>query len=224
MKHFPESGLKIFTGEGCSDTSDIEQLPRGRVFDFIRKTNRDMAIPYLEHIIWEWGDTTPDLHNKLIQMYKEKILRYPRPNEDSTEEQRQERQRLREDLQKMLKMSKSYEPERVIVHFPHDFENGNALFYFFHRWPLCTCLFFFTDLSEEKAIIFGQLGQHEKALKLYVNVLDDINMALDYCHHQYNSKSGKMVILIYYFILVRLIVFFLHSGLHYVDTIIDWVF
>lgn len=45
---------------------------------------------------------------------------------------------------------------------------------------------FFAGLFEERAILFGKLGQHEKALAIYVTVLGDTAKAIQYCENVYN--------------------------------------
>lgn len=69
LKKHPEDGLKIFT----EDTQEIESLPRGRVLDYLEKINSSLAIPYLEHIVMHYGDTTAEFHNRLVLLLRDQV-------------------------------------------------------------------------------------------------------------------------------------------------------
>lgn len=43
LDHYPEEGLKIFT----EDISEVEQLSRPKILDYLIKTNKSQIIPYL---------------------------------------------------------------------------------------------------------------------------------------------------------------------------------
>jgi len=44
-------------------------------------------------------------------------------------------------------------------------------------------------LFEERAILFGKLGRHAEALSIYINILNDIPAAIEYCDLCYQSQS-----------------------------------
>ncbi|CAL8274308.1 unnamed protein product [Merluccius merluccius] len=69
LKICPEDGLKIFT----EDLTEVETLPRDKVLRFLREGFRELAAPYLEHIIHVWEETRPEFHNVLIQLYLERV-------------------------------------------------------------------------------------------------------------------------------------------------------
>ena len=48
-------------------------MPRERVLSFLREGFRELAAPYLEHIIHVWEDPRPDFHNVLVQLYLERV-------------------------------------------------------------------------------------------------------------------------------------------------------
>lgn len=48
-------------------------LPRDKVLNFLRESFKEMAVPYLEHIIHVWEETGPEFHNVLILLYLEKV-------------------------------------------------------------------------------------------------------------------------------------------------------
>uniref|UniRef100_A0A8C9ZW70 VPS39 subunit of HOPS complex n=1 Tax=Sander lucioperca TaxID=283035 RepID=A0A8C9ZW70_SANLU len=69
LKICPEDGLKIFT----EDLTEVETLPRDKVLNFLKEGFKELAIPYLEHIIYVWDDKGPEFHNVLIQLYLERV-------------------------------------------------------------------------------------------------------------------------------------------------------
>lgn len=46
---------------------------------------------------------------------------------------------------------------------------------------------FCTALFEERAVILGKLGKHEQVLSIYVNILGDVDRAVEYCNKVYNK-------------------------------------
>ncbi|CAG5866816.1 unnamed protein product [Menidia menidia] len=69
LKICPEDGLKIFT----EDLTEVETLPRDKVLQFLREGFEELAIPYLEHIIYVWDEKGPEFHNVLIQLYLSRV-------------------------------------------------------------------------------------------------------------------------------------------------------
>lgn len=51
----------------------MENLPRDKVLNFLMEGFKELAIPYLEHIIYVWDDKSPEFHNVLIQLYLERV-------------------------------------------------------------------------------------------------------------------------------------------------------
>lgn len=60
---------QIFT----EDLTEVETLPRDKVLSFLREGFKELAVPYLEHIIHVWEETDPEFHNVLTQLYLEKV-------------------------------------------------------------------------------------------------------------------------------------------------------
>jgi hypothetical protein len=52
--------------------------------------------------------------------------------------------------------------------------------------------------TEERAILYGKLGEHEEALNIYVNILNDITKAELYCKHVYLNADYKNTKNVYY--------------------------
>lgn len=91
LKTFPEDGLKVgttFTSIATTsfllpngvktclpaqifteDLTEVESLPRDKVLQFLKDGFKELAIPYLEHIIYVWEEQGPEFHNVLIQLY-----------------------------------------------------------------------------------------------------------------------------------------------------------
>ncbi|XP_067335034.1 vam6/Vps39-like protein isoform X4 [Channa argus] len=172
LKSYPEDGLKIFT----EDLTEVETLPRDKVLNFLMEGFQDLAIPYLEHIIYMWDEKGPAFHNVLIQLYldkvhtlmKEYLSKLPEGvpaaaagNEDGKLGE------FRNKLLSFLDISTSYEPARLISDFPFD------------------------GLLEERALLLGRMGKHEQALFIYVHILKDTRMAEEYCHRHYSSIEGN---------------------------------
>lgn len=61
--------VQIFT----EDLTEVETLPRDKVLNFLKEGFKELAIPYLEHIVYIWDDKGPEFHNVLIQLYLERV-------------------------------------------------------------------------------------------------------------------------------------------------------
>jgi len=149
----PEDGLTIFT----EDMDTVENLPRGRVLEWLLRNARQLVIPYLEHLILVWGETNQLFHNSLILQYKDLILE---SNMTDSVTQRKLRGLLHQD-------PPHYTAEQVLSKFPYD------------------CLF------EERAVLLGRGGKHREALIVYIHILGDLDMAMEYCKRE--KDNGKPV-------------------------------
>uniref|UniRef100_UPI00398E877B vam6/Vps39-like protein isoform X2 n=1 Tax=Pristiophorus japonicus TaxID=55135 RepID=UPI00398E877B len=173
LKACPEDGLKIFT----EDLPEVENLPRNKVLEFLKESCKELAIPYLEHIIHIWDETGPVFHNCLIQLYREKVQALMKEYLNSLPEDEipvpagKEEGELGEHRNKLLsflEISTYYQPSKLISDFPFD------------------------GLLEERALLMGQMGLHEQALFIYVHILKNIKMAEEYCHKHYDwNRDGN---------------------------------
>ncbi|XP_055028430.1 vam6/Vps39-like protein [Misgurnus anguillicaudatus] len=172
LKICPEDGLKIFT----EDLNEVETLPRDHVLNFLKEGFKELAIPYLEHIIYVWEETRPEFHNVLIQLYLEKVQGLMKEYLNALPEgvpavsagkEEGELGEFRNKLLSFLEISSNYEPERLISDFPFD------------------------GLLEERALLLGRMGKHEQALFIYVHILKDTHMAEEYCHSHYQPDSNS---------------------------------
>jgi hypothetical protein len=57
--------FEIFT----ADEPEVEALPREQVVNFLSKHNSSACVGYLEHVINDLGDASPDFHDKLAELY-----------------------------------------------------------------------------------------------------------------------------------------------------------
>ncbi|XP_037342949.1 vam6/Vps39-like protein [Pungitius pungitius] len=168
LKICPEDGLKIFT----EDLTEVETLPRDKVLNFLKEGFKELAVPYLEHIVYVWDDKGPEFHNVLIQLYLERVQGLMKQYLNSLPEgvpavaagkEEGDLGEFRNKLLSFLDISTSYEPARLISDFPFD------------------------GLLEERALLLGRMGKHEQALFIYVHILKDTGMAEEYCHSHYSS-------------------------------------
>lgn len=82
---------------------------------------------------------------------------------------------IREKLVDFLKKSNNFTPETVLKNFPYN------------------------DLFEERAIILGKLGKHEKVLAIHIQILGDIDKATSYCEDVYdpsNEATGNVFVIL----------------------------
>ncbi|XP_066525938.1 vam6/Vps39-like protein [Hoplias malabaricus] len=170
LKSFPEDGLKIFT----EDLPEVELLPRDQVLDFLKEGFKELAVPYLEHIINVWHEKVPEFHNVLIQLYLDRVQTLMKEYLNSLPEgvpavaagnEEGELGEFRKNLLRFLETSTYYEPERLISDFPFD------------------------GLLEERALLLGRMGKHEQALFIYVHILKNTSMAEEYCLRHYDKSA-----------------------------------
>lgn len=159
-----QEGLKIFT----EDILEGEHLPRADVLDFLIKNHKSLVVPYLEHVINVWNESKPIFHNILIQQYREQILNLQSdPDFERVYQKKVQFQEIREKLIKFLKSSNKYAPDKVLVEFPYN------------------------DLFEERAIVLGKLAKHEKVLAIYIQILGDVDKAINYCDEVFTSAGTQ---------------------------------
>lgn len=103
IKTDPELGMEIF----LADTENAETLPRSRVIEFLRGIDRKLVARYLEHIIHELNDTTPDFHQDLISIYLDGL----RSNDFTDDEDKSSWMDRTLDF---LRTSKNYQPYKAL--------------------------------------------------------------------------------------------------------------
>lgn len=168
LREYPEDGLKIF----IEDIQEIESLPRKQVLDYLRSINPDFVIPYLEHIIYVWKEIDHNLHDTLVNEYREKIRVLLEEYKLNLGDQKRPAKAgqepgqlgvLRNKLIQFLQKSDYYTAEKLAFFFLND------------------------NLWEERAIVLSKLGLHQEALTIYVYILNDTDKAEEYCETVYNK-------------------------------------
>ncbi|KAJ5293459.1 Ribonucleoprotein LSM domain eukaryotic/archaea-type [Penicillium atrosanguineum] len=91
-------GMEIFLAE----TENAETLPRHRVLTFLEGIDIKLAIKYLEHVIQEWNDMSPDLHQRLLILYLGRIVA------DKSDKE------CKDKFLSMLKESDQYSPAKTL--------------------------------------------------------------------------------------------------------------
>jgi hypothetical protein len=117
LKKEPDLGMDIF----IADTENAETLPRQRVLDFLMGIGSQLATKYLEHIITELEDKTPEFHQKLIDLYLErlKLGREAKPDYGGFENDEQKLE-CKQKLEVFLKASDQYSRLRVLNSLPSE--------------------------------------------------------------------------------------------------------
>ncbi|KAF1962923.1 hypothetical protein CC80DRAFT_461364 [Byssothecium circinans] len=152
----PTLGMEIF----LADTENAETLPRQKVVDYLQEIDPKLSVKYLEHIIEELGDLEPDFHQRLVDLFLERL----KVGEFESDE---EREKWRERLQTFLKTSANYNRYRVLKQLPPDDP----------------------DYYEAKAIVLSKMGQHRQALQIYVFDIKDYDKAEEYCNQTYLTAA-----------------------------------
>lgn len=91
-------GMEIFTAE----TENAETLPRSQVLAFLQGIDPKLAVQYLEHVIQEWNDLSPDLHQRLLLLYLDQLTA---DKNDAT---------TKAKFLTMLKESEQYSPAKIL--------------------------------------------------------------------------------------------------------------
>lgn len=145
LREDPELGMEIF----LADTENAETLPRHRVADFLQEIDTTLAVRYLEHVIDELNDMSPDLHQRLLMLYLD-ILKKHRSGEWKFDSEGIF-VLWKEKFLEFLQSSSQYSPAKMLDRLPRDDP----------------------DFYEARAIAFSKMGQHKQALEIYVFKLND---------------------------------------------------
>jgi len=151
----PAMAMEVF----MADTENAESLPRDRVFAFLEPIDKGLAQKYLEYVVDELNDLTPDLHQKLVVLYLDRLKD---PSISDTE-----RDELLDKFMTMLRNSTQYSPVKILGLLPRD----DATFF------------------EARAIVLSKMGNHKQALEIYVFKLRDPGKAEEYCNQTYLDET-----------------------------------
>lgn len=114
LRSAPDLGMDIF----LADTENAETLPRQQVADFLQEIDSTLAVRYLEHIVEELNDLSPDLHQRLLMIYLQRL------------KQHRSKERIFDDdgmynlwgtkFLELLKSSEQYSPAKLLDQLPRD--------------------------------------------------------------------------------------------------------
>jgi hypothetical protein len=105
----PDLGMEIF----LADTENAETLSREEVAKFLQRIDLNLAVKYLEHIINELNDLTPDFHNRLVASYIEDLKSRSNHNDVTW-------RGLMDRLLSFLRSSKQYSPSKAFRMIPKE--------------------------------------------------------------------------------------------------------
>lgn len=148
----PSAGLEIF----IADREEVERLPRHAVSNHLSKiAPKEEYAKYLEHIIHHLNENGPEFHERLIEIYMDRIRNVSKTEgakegEESEEKEDDSRGSEYQKLIKFLETSTQYRPDRLLARIGDD-----------------------ESMAEVKATLLGKLGQHDGALQIYVHKLKD---------------------------------------------------
>lgn len=174
----PDMGMEIF----LADTYNAENLPKNKVLDFLMPLDRDLAIRYLEHIINELNDATPDFHQRLVDLYLEKTKAH-----DSVGAE--ERGKVRNKLEDFLRNSTQYNKVKTFRQLPTDGKFSPARKAEFKAQRLTNHKTPDPDFFESRAVVLSAMGNHKQALSIYVFQIRDFSKAEDYCNRVYLASQ-----------------------------------
>jgi Vam6/Vps39-like protein vacuolar protein sorting-associated protein 39 len=112
-----ERGMEIF----LADTENAELLDRHKVLGFLEELDESLAQKYLEHVIDEWNDMTPDLHQRLLTIYLDRL------KSDASDHVE-----VLEKLLTLLRTSTQYSPAKLLSLIPrddHHFHEARAILF-----------------------------------------------------------------------------------------------
>lgn len=161
IREKPDVGMEIF----LADTYSAESLPRDRVLDFLTGIDTNLTIRYLEHIILELNDQSPDFHQQLIDLYLDKLKAHDYSDDA-------EHMDVRQKLESLLGKSTQYNKGKTFRLLPAD----NP------------------DFFESRALVLSAMGSHKQALAIYVFQLKDYEKAEDYCNRVYLNNSQPCLV------------------------------
>ncbi|KAK5661419.1 hypothetical protein OQA88_11319 [Cercophora sp. LCS_1] len=160
LRRDPKLAMEVF----LADSENAETLPRHKVVEFLGGIDTSLEIQYLEHIIMELGDMTPEFHNKLVELFIQRL---------KVMESSGEWDQLMERLVRFLK--ESWNDSRQY-----------SLLKAFDLIPKMDPRFY-----EAQAIVFSNMGSHKQALDVYVFKMKDYDKAEEYCNRIHKTQDTQ---------------------------------
>ena len=118
LQEEPALGMEVFV----ADTENADNLPREEILGYLEQVHPAFAMHYLEHIILELNDLTPDFHQRLINLYLDRLMQSKRagPPDQHGSEGQLNRVPLTDRLLSFLKGSSQYSTGRTYNQIPRD--------------------------------------------------------------------------------------------------------
>ncbi|KAH8601060.1 vacuolar morphogenesis protein-like protein AvaB [Bisporella sp. PMI_857] len=105
----PKLGMEIFV----ADSENAETLSRDKVADFLHNIDVGLEVQYLEHVINELNDLTPEFHNRLVQAYMDDLKKGQDNESDNWKD-------LMQRLISFLRSSTQYSLGKAFKNIPRD--------------------------------------------------------------------------------------------------------
>ncbi|KAI9500281.1 hypothetical protein BX070DRAFT_230506 [Coemansia spiralis] len=162
----------------ADDRPAAEAFPRARITSFLRQISPKLVVQYLAYVFASWRDDTPILHDDMVAAYLGLISEQNHcksasvDGEHINEEALEQNFELRSQVQRFLKTSQQYSPEKALARLPDD------------------------GLFEERALVLSRLGRHEQALCLLVFSVANLAIAEQYCVDNLDSCASVFILLL----------------------------
>ncbi|KAI1260839.1 AvaB protein [Xylariaceae sp. FL1019] len=150
LRRDPDLGMEVF----LADSENAETLPREKVISYLGAIDTGLEIKYLEHIIHELGDGTPEFHNKLVELLVDSLKGVEEKDRDERWKERMKR------FVFFLEESTQYALTKTFNMIPRN----DPAFY------------------EGQAVVLQHMGNHKQALEIYVFKMKDYTRAEEYCN------------------------------------------
>ena len=114
----PDLAMQIF----LADTENAESLPRNQVLNFLESIDTTLALQYLEHVISELNDSSPELHQKLLLLYLAALKEHSTARDTD----------ILDKFLQSLRESTQYSPNKILELLPNDddrFDEARAILY-----------------------------------------------------------------------------------------------
>ena len=170
MLDIDQQAVRVFTNRPAEEPKDA--FKPDDVLEFLRKYSNAM-FGYLEYLVFDLETTTEKHHTRLAYLYLNKV-------KSAKLEVASKRQVLGEADESTLDMCRA--KFRSLLHTSSYYKVDTLL----EQVKMA-------GLHNECAILYGKLGQHEKALDLLVNELKDHGGAQQYCveNSKLDDREGR---------------------------------
>ena len=182
MESNPGMGMEIF----LADSENAELLNREKVLNFLESVDEKLAQRYLEHVVDEWNDMTPDLHQKLLNLY---LTRLKQPDV-------QDHDQVLDKFLTFLRTSTQYSPAKILTSLPKDdpqFYEARAILFSKmgnHRQALEIYVFRLNDAAKAddycNRVYFEAMSDTGKAASRRMSTNDPIDEAPSIYHDLLN--------------------------------------